>query len=100
MFDEMDKHIAQKGKTPLQLEMIDCIPQIYNALFPSATSMATEARSQLHATKTEAERMLRQNSMPMTSQRVLIEQILGKIQSIANRATKLVQQQKIRNGNV
>lgn len=89
MFEEMDKHFKQP-KTKLQFDMVESLPILYNAIYPTAMTLATETRVQLRSTKEYAAKLARQNGV-ISTQNPLVDQILSKIKSITERATKLVQ---------
>ncbi|MBD3350712.1 MAG: hypothetical protein GF364_04410, partial [Candidatus Lokiarchaeota archaeon] len=46
MFEDVAKKVKKKKAEPLRDQMEEALPQIYNALHPSVTSMATEMRIQ------------------------------------------------------
>ncbi len=61
MFPDIDKKIARK-KHPVESVMQKSLPQIYNALYPSANLMATEARLELVAEREDIRHWIAQHS--------------------------------------
>jgi hypothetical protein len=92
MFDEIEKRLAHKPRTRLGFAMKECLPQIYNALYPSSLSIATNTENQLISVREDI-----QNAMDVEeigTNTAYIQEILNKIQSITDRANKLVHKQK------
>ena len=91
MFDEIENKIQQeKKKSRLKREMIERLPQIYNSLYPSVTSIATETIDQLQETKEKAVQLKQSSNVNLTDQQNLVQSILAKIHSISKRTSKLI----------
>lgn len=90
MFDDLENKVLQPKKSRLKREMIERLPQIYNSLYPSVTSIATETMDQLQETKDSAMKLKQSANINLAEQQNLVQGILAKIQSISKRTSKLI----------
>ena len=95
MFDDIEKRLARRPQTRLGFTMKESLPQIYNALYPSSLSIATNTESQLISVRQDIQDAM--NVEEIGSSADYIQEILKKIQSISDRANKLVHQKKSMN---
>jgi hypothetical protein len=86
MFENVEAKIRKGSKKdPTKLAMKTSLPQIYNALHPSTTSMAIETRIQIASTKNTIKEWIQKNSNHINEQREVFKNILGKVQSLTEK---------------
>jgi hypothetical protein len=90
MFEQMDIEISKKNRhDSIQMKMKECLPQIYNAIYPSATSIATQMRIQIEESRDMIKRFYEENKDKITLQREIFQTFLNKFQNIGNRIKKI-----------
>ncbi|MHA1819129.1 MAG: hypothetical protein ACTSU2_16395 [Promethearchaeota archaeon] len=86
--DEKKAHNTNRNEN-LKSKMVETLPQIYNALYPSGVSLITSARITLEDLKEELTDAIKSNPELVEKQRKLFYDVLNKISKINNRLRKM-----------
>lgn len=92
MFEDVEKKIKAKRKTTVRELMEQSLPQIYNALNPSAEGMATQTRMQMTSVHEELKQYRQAtagNPESTQQQRQLFQNILDRVKNISKRVKKI-----------
>lgn len=90
MFERMDSELVKyKRQDPIQLKMKESLPQIYNAIYPSATSIATQMRIQIEESRDMIKKFYEENKDQISLQREIFQSFLNKFQNIGNKIKKI-----------
>jgi hypothetical protein len=90
MFKKMDSEFLKKSnKDPIQMTMRESLPQIYNAVFPSATSMATQMRIQIEDSREMIKKFYEENKEKISQQRDMFQSFLNKFQNLGNKIKRI-----------
>ncbi|MCP4760321.1 MAG: hypothetical protein GY870_00980 [archaeon] len=86
MFENIEAEIKSKkakmDTSCIKKDMQESLPQIYNALYPTATSLATETRIQIINTRENLQKWVEKNSNLINLQRSLFQSFLDRFRSI------------------
>lgn len=98
MFDDLEKRLARRPQTRLGFAMKESLPQIYNALYPTSLSIATNTENQLISVREDIQNAMKVEEIGSSAD--YIQEILLKIQSISDRANQLVHKQKMNSNTI
>jgi hypothetical protein len=91
MFEIIEKKInISKDRDLVKKIMQDSLPQIYNSLHPSGSSLVTEARIQLANDREELKEWVRKNKEKVPDIPISVKMAIERLQNMKTRVQRLI----------